>query len=340
MEENSRLYPIFIKILSSKGIAPFEKATQFRNLLKDELGNDYNNFLPIVLGIIHIIEDKSLSNYAVVKSEPPFTYKKRLNTKLKKELKMNDEAVAEIVEHWLFLVKQILEYSDTSAPISNVPASFPKALPENDLWTITESSIAPPRDLTVMDEYNDNFVRGNRLSWQPSPSMGVKYIVRRKYGSPISHYTDGEHLAFTDKCEYFDSKLQDGLIPYYAVYACRDKLMEVKGTTASGKMRKTSVSNLKVTILEQRKVEVSFVPPLSADKVITVKTYGREAHSYSGHGIKIIDSRPVNQHGGDVKVYDELDAKTDIYYTVFCLFKDKKAPGFVPGPKEFVRLIN
>lgn len=85
---------------------------------------------------------------------------------------------------------------------------------------IKKYPVAPISDLRVVSHATSVV-----LSWSSkNKPNSVQFTVLRKENTPISNHNDGEELGVTQSASFSDSKVEEGKVYYYAVYAQRGPL--------------------------------------------------------------------------------------------------------------------
>jgi hypothetical protein len=152
------------------------------------------------------------------------------------------------------------------------------------------------------------------LTWRPSPSSGVKYVVVRKTGSRPVSTADGVCLATVAACSYDDVSAEIGLPTFYGVFAIRGTTVSSDGALLQVPVQILGeVTNLTPRI-ENRRVLLQWTSPPNVHRVLVSRSPS--------------DFVKTPKEGKDVPVLgDGQAADSDVengrryFYTVFSQFR-------------------
>lgn len=177
------------------------------------------------------------------------------------------------------------------------------------LEVLAKTPPAPPQELR--SRLSANLVN---LTWRPSPSRGVKYVVVRKTGSRPVSTADGICLAAVAACSYDDVSAEIGPPMFYGVFA-------IRGTTVSGD---GALLQLPVQILgevtnltpriEDRRVLLQWTSPPNVHRVLVSRSsIGFVKTPKEGQDVPVL---------GDGQAVDtDVENGRRYFYTVFSQFR-------------------
>jgi len=358
MNRNTQIIYSFLEdVLRKRGADVVNNPTQLHNLFADHLGETYQDYRKEINGILTVAKLKLHHKLALASGKSCIEVvleKKRAYTALINE-GFNSDVANEAIDCWTELITKYLgafsgsEDERLAGDIEWAPPSRPITKPaEIDRLPTTQSSILPPTNLLITATVIGG-VWGNKLTWKPSATADVAYVVRKSYKGPIQSLFDGEHLDWVvDSCEFFDAIKEIGLTPYYAVYAYKNGKIETSGAPGRGKggegegiMRAEAVRYLSATRSTPEKVEIYFDPPTEAFEIVVIRTYDKPAGSDLAKG-DFRDAFKVK--GGETGlIYDRvpIEPKRKVFYTAFTIFKERGNQGKrIPGPGISYQLPN
>jgi len=332
------------EVLRIRGADAVNNPTQLHNLFTDHLGETYQEYRKEINGILTVTKLKLHHKLALAATRKSgievVLEKKRAYTALINE-GFNNDVANEAIECWLELVTKysgIFSSSEDeilSGDIEWTPPRRPITKPyEVDRLSTTQSSILPPTKLIIIDTVIGG-VWGNKLTWSPSATLDVAYVVRKNYAGPIQSLSDGKHLDWVvDSCEYFDAIKEIGVTPYYAVYAYKKGKIETSGAPGKGKggegqgiMRTEAVKYLRAIRSAPEKVEIYFAPPLEAFEVVVIRTYDGPASSDLAKGDFRGTFRVKAGEAGVIYDQEPVETRRKVFYTAFTFFKEKGRQG-------------
>jgi len=153
------------------------------------------------------------------------------------------------------------------------------------------------------------------LTWRPSPSQGVRYVVvRKKQSRPISA-SDGERVAIVEGSLYDDTAAEVGVPAFYAIYADREETPSKDAAVLSQPvMLVQEVTRLTARVAE-RQVSLQWEAPPNAHKILLVRSETRyPTHAEDGVLIPTL--------GKNQAVDNQVENGRRYFYTIFCQFLD------------------
>jgi hypothetical protein len=179
---------------------------------------------------------------------------------------------------------------------------------------------APPSELRVVPD-----APGAELSWTPSPSHDVRYVVVRKEGSQPAFLHDGDQLAVTAATRWRDDAPPPARPLWYAVYAEREQTYSTDGAIAKrAVLLLPDVTGLRCDVTEGC-VMLQWRSPKEASAIIIVR---REGSAPCG----LEDGKRYDL--GRVERFEDSDVHsgTRYFYRVYCEYLDAAyAPHYSDG---------
>lgn len=149
------------------------------------------------------------------------------------------------------------------------------------------------------------------LSWTPSTSRGVKYVIVRNTETKPESVKDGTVLDTVRETYYKDTNPETGVDLYYAVYTTDAGVYSLKGVVLSTPIIiPKGVSD--VTINESGDyVVITWKVPPNVNDVVVVRKKGSEPRSTSD-GVKIrVENKKLIKDNGP-------DQESTYYYAIYC----------------------
>lgn len=170
---------------------------------------------------------------------------------------------------------------------------------------------APPRSLVAE-------IRGQviGISWQPSQSSDVQYVVIRKAHAHPSAPADGTRLALVKGTRFDDAAPEVGVPLFYAVFADREGVPSPDAAHLSVPvLALRDVQGLTARVNE-RQVHLVWEPPTNVRRVFAVRSAdGRTPRGpEDGVWLEALDNRQVLDR--------DLEDGREYHYTIYCEFDD------------------
>ncbi|MBA3532714.1 MAG: hypothetical protein H0T73_12385 [Ardenticatenales bacterium] len=153
------------------------------------------------------------------------------------------------------------------------------------------------------------------LTWQASPSPGVRYtIVRKAHARPVS-LKDGEQVATVSGTLYDDAGAEIGLPLFYAVFAVREGVTSREAAILAEPLLRIEKVRHVVKYVADGQVKLHWKVSANVAEVVVVRSdraYPRSPQE--GERVPLL--------GRDQAVDSSLQNERRYFYTIFALFKD------------------
>lgn len=171
----------------------------------------------------------------------------------------------------------------------------------------------PPKPPTLLKAVaGGNIVH---LTWEPSPSYGVRYrVVRKERSQPVAA-NDGLVIATVDGALYDDKTAEIGLSTYYGIYADREGTTSADAATlATPVLLIQDVSHVTAQVSDSQ-VHLHWQPPPNIYEVLI----RRGETNYPGRINEGVEVRPLDSKQA---VDRPLENNHRYFYTIYCQFVD------------------
>ncbi len=168
------------------------------------------------------------------------------------------------------------------------------------------------------------------LSWQASPSKGVKYTVVRKISSRPISTNDGNKLATVASTTFDDTAPEIGLPLFYAIYADREGIPSNDAALTEPVLIRGDVEKI-TTLINDSEVQLRWTPPANAASIrIRRSENGKLASSTDGIAVPMFDlTRAIDRNLTNGKRY---------HYGIYAVFQNHKGESLL-SPGVFLDVV-
>lgn len=153
------------------------------------------------------------------------------------------------------------------------------------------------------------------LSWEPSPSHGVSYlVVRKKQSRPVSA-SDGEQVGVVEGTLFDDKTAEVGVPLFYAIYSNREGILSKNVAILSQPIILLQEVSRLIARTTDSQVQIQWESPPNVHQVLAVRSESR-------YSTRVEEGVLVSTLGDGQLIDNQVKNGQRYFYTIFCQFLD------------------